>query len=179
MSGWKKLYPECVSLCVYEHKYIYICNIFETYTMHIFTCLQSQTTPYFSLHNSLLNCGLELIGWWQSSHRMRGKSTLQQDSLAFLSYRIWLQQPCTFRPRTLWRFSSSSVHFSHSIMSDSLWPHGLQHARPPCPSPTPRACLNSCPLNRWCHPTISSSVVPFSSHLHLSQHQGLFKWVSS
>ena len=50
-------------------------------------------------------------------------------------------------------------------MSDSLWPHGLQHARPPCPSPTPRVYSNSCPLSRWCHPTISSSVVPFSSHL--------------
>ena len=48
-------------------------------------------------------------------------------------------------------------------MSDSLWPHGLQHARPLCPSPTPRACSNSCPLSWWCHPAISSSVVPFSS----------------
>ena len=50
-------------------------------------------------------------------------------------------------------------------MSDSLWPPGLQHARPPCPSPTPRVYSNSCPLNWWCHPTISSSVRPFSSHL--------------
>ena len=48
-------------------------------------------------------------------------------------------------------------------MSDSLWPHGLQHARPPCLSPTPRVYPNSCPLRRWCHPTISSSIVPFSS----------------
>ena len=50
----------------------------------------------------------------------------------------------------------------HSVMSDSLQPHGLQHARPSCPSPTPTACSNSCPLSGWCHPTISSSVVPFS-----------------
>ena len=55
-----------------------------------------------------------------------------------------------------------SVHFSLSVVSDSLWPHGLQHARPPCPSPTPRAYSNSCTLSQWCHPTISSSVVPFS-----------------
>ena len=55
--------------------------------------------------------------------------------------------------------------FSPSVMSDSLWPHGLQHARLPCRSSTPRACSNSCPSRRWCHPTISSSVVPFSSHL--------------
>ena len=58
----------------------------------------------------------------------------------------------------------SSVHFSHSVVSESLWPHGLQHSRPPCPSPTPRVYPNSsCPLSRWCHLTISSSVVLFSS----------------
>ena len=49
-----------------------------------------------------------------------------------------------------------------SVSYDSLQPHGLQHARPPCPSPTPRVYSNSCPLRQWCHPTISSSVVPFS-----------------
>jgi len=57
----------------------------------------------------------------------------------------------------------SSVQFSRSVMSDSLQPHELQHTRPPCPSPTPRVYPNSCPLSWWCHPTISSSVVPFSS----------------
>ena len=56
-----------------------------------------------------------------------------------------------------------SVQFSRSVMSDSLWPHELQHARPPCPSPIPRVHPNPCPLSWWCHPTISSSVVPFSS----------------
>ena len=56
----------------------------------------------------------------------------------------------------------SSVQFSHSVVSDSLWPNELQHGRPPSPSPTPRAYSNSCPSSRWCHPTISSSVVPFS-----------------
>ena len=54
-------------------------------------------------------------------------------------------------------------------MSDSLLPHGLQHARPPCPSPTPGACSNSCPLSQWCHPTISSSVSPFSIYLGETQ----------
>ena len=57
----------------------------------------------------------------------------------------------------------SSVQFSHSAMSDSLWPHGLQHARLPCPSPTSRALLNWCSSSQWCHPTILSSVIPFSS----------------
>ena len=64
-------------------------------------------------------------------------------------------------------------------MSNSLRPHELQHTRPPCPSITPRAYPNSCPLSWWCHPNISSSVVPFSSALNLSQHQGIFKWVNS
>ena len=59
--------------------------------------------------------------------------------------------------------NTSSALFSCSVMSDSLGPHGLQHARPACPSPTPGAYSDSCPSNRWCHPTISSSVVPFSS----------------
>ena len=57
----------------------------------------------------------------------------------------------------------SSIQFSHSVMSNSLRPHELQHARPPCSSPTPVACSNSCPSSQWCHPTISSSVIPFSS----------------
>ena len=54
---------------------------------------------------------------------------------------------------------------SHKVMSDSLRPIGWQHTRLPCPSPSPRACSNSCPLSQWCHPTVSSSVVPFSSCL--------------
>ena len=57
----------------------------------------------------------------------------------------------------------SSVQFSHSVVSNSLQPHGPQHARPPCPSPTPRVYSNSSPLSRWCHPTISSPVIPFFS----------------
>ena len=56
-----------------------------------------------------------------------------------------------------------SDQISHSVMSDSLWPHESQHARPPCPSPTPGVHSDSCPSSQWCHPTISSSVVPFSS----------------
>ena len=68
-----------------------------------------------------------------------------------------------------------SVQFSCSLVCDSLWPHGLQHARLPCPSPTPRAyCSNSCPHSQWCHPIISSSVVPISSHLQSCQASGSF-----
>ena len=71
----------------------------------------------------------------------------------------------------------SSIHhqFSCSVVSDSLWPHELQHARPPCPSPTPRVHPNPCPLSWWCHPTISSSVVPFSSCPQSSPASGYFQ----
>ena len=67
-----------------------------------------------------------------------------------------------------------SVQFSHSVVSDSLQPHGLQHARPPCPWPTPTACSNSCPSSQWCHPAISSSVIPFSSCLQSFPESGSF-----
>ena len=67
-----------------------------------------------------------------------------------------------------------SVQFTLSVMSDSLRPHGLQHARPPCLSPTHRVYSDSCPLSQWCHPTISSSVVPFSSRLQSFPASGSF-----
>ena len=69
--------------------------------------------------------------------------------------------------------------FSCSVVSSSLRPHESQHARPPCPSPTPGVYSNSCPSSRWCHPAISCSAVPFSSHPQSVQHQGLFQWVNS
>ena len=75
--------------------------------------------------------------------------------------------------------SPYSVHFSCSVMSDSLWPHGLQHIRLPCPSPSPGASSNSCPLCRECHPTISSLLSPSPLTFNLAQHQGLFQWVDS
>ena len=71
--------------------------------------------------------------------------------------------------RTVWRFLKKleielpSVQFSRSVVSDSLWPHESQHARPPCPSPSPGVHSNSHPSSQWCHPAISSSVAPFSS----------------
>ena len=96
-----------------------------------------------------------------------------------LIYMIYTNMPVKkHRERWCFRFISS-VQFSRSVVSDSLRPHELQHIRPPYPSPTPRVYPNSCPLSWWCHPTISSSVVPSPPVLNLSQHQGLFKWVSS
>ena len=76
--------------------------------------------------------------------------------------------------------SISSVQLSRSVVSDSLRPHESQHTRPPCPSLTPGVYSNSCPSSRWCHPAISSSVIPFSSCAPSpSQHQGLFQWINS
>ena len=72
------------------------------------------------------------------------------------------------------KFCVSFSQFSCSVMSDSLQPHGLQHARLPCPSSNPRAYSNSCPLSQWCNPTISS-VVPFSSHLQSFTASGSFQ----
>ena len=66
------------------------------------------------------------------------------------------------------------LFLSHSVMPDSLWLHGLQHTRFPCPSPSPGACSNSCPWSQWCHPTISSSVIPFSSCLQSFPSSGSF-----
>ena len=77
-----------------------------------------------------------------------------------------------------WKMNSlgqfSSVQFSHSVVSDSLRPHEPQPTRPPCPSPTPGVHLNPCPLSRWCHPTISSSVIPFCSLLQSFLASGSF-----
>ena len=77
---------------------------------------------------------------------------------------------------SFWLFVySMMLLFSHSVVPNSLRLHGLQHARPLCPSPTPRACSNSCQLSQWCHPTISSSVVPFSFCLQSFPASGSFQ----
>ena len=77
-------------------------------------------------------------------------------------------------PPASWGWHEDSVRFSRSVVSGSLWPHGLEHARLPCPSPTPGAYSNSCTSSWWCHATISSSVVPFSSHLQSFPASGSF-----
>ena len=74
-----------------------------------------------------------------------------------------------------WHFRETSVQFSRSVMSNSFWSRELQHAGPPCPSPTPGVHSNSCPFSQWCHPTISSSVIPFSSRLQSFPASGSFQ----
>ena len=86
-------------------------------------------------------------------HNLEQLQLLFTDVLAHIPWRNWYFVASS---------SFSSVQFSISVMSDSLWPHGLYHSRLPCPSPTLRVYSNSCPLSQWCHPIISSTVIPFS-----------------
>ena len=103
------------------------------------------------------------------------------------NFLLWMRQGgnYAFNIQALFLWSSfcqkdiSSVQFSHSVMSDSLRPHELQHASPPCPSPTPWVNPNLGPLSGWCQPAMSSSVAPSPPAPNTSQHQGLFQWVNS
>ena len=109
--------------------------------------------PFTILNQSFISCLVLTVAFWPAYRFLRK----QVRSGTLISLRIfhsllWSIQSKVFR----------SVHFSHLVMSNSLWPHGLQHTRPPCPSPTPGVYSNSCLSSQWCHPTISSSVVPFS-----------------
>ena len=85
-----------------------------------------------------------------------------------------LSESLYIKKKILYSTMFSSVQFSCSVMSNSLQPHEPQHARPPCPLPTPRVYPNPCPLFRWCHPTISSSIIPFSSCLQSFPASGSF-----
>ena len=114
-------------------------------------------------------CHLILFHWTCSLHKTKSLHFLPGIFILKQKEEIELYSclhPC---------YPFSSVHFSHSVMSDSLRPHGLQHARLTHPLPTPRTCSDSCPLSRWCHPTISSSVIPFSSCLQSFPASGSFQ----
>ena len=106
-----------------------------------------------NLENSSVARGLERVSFHSNPKERQSQRILK------------LLQNCTHL---------SSVQFRPSVMSDSLQPHESQHARPPCPSTTPVAYSNPCPSSRWCHPTISSSVIPFSSHLQFFPASGSF-----
>ena len=99
---------------------------------------------------------------WTAARQASLSFTVSWSLLKLMSIELVIPSPSSPKARVT---IFSSVQFSCSVMSNYLWPHGLQHARLSCPSPTPRVYSNSCPLSWWCHPTISSSVVPFSSHL--------------
>ena len=124
---------------------------------------------------SLTRCNLWI--WFINSLAFPTKSFLTFLSCHPHSVKIMISETEFRRGSIIYQIVS--VQFSRSVVSDFLQPHRLQHARPPCLSPTPRACSNSCPLSRWSHPTNSSSVVPFFSCLQSFPASGSFPWVSS
>ena len=132
---------------------------------HVWVASQLWNCPLweFSLRNKKISNGLKHFSCrWTYPNWCKEWSKSER-----LSFSEGYPQCCS-------NYKLSSVQFSHSVVSNSLQPHGLQHARLPCPSPTPRAYSNSCPLSRWCHATISSSIVPFSSHLQSFPASGYF-----
>ena len=108
---------------------------------------------------------------WTAARQASLSFTVSWSLLKLMSIELVIPSPSSPKARVT---IFSSVQFSCSVMSNYLWPHGLQHARLSCPSPTPRVYSNSCPLSWWCHPTISSSVVPFS-HLQSFPASGSFQ----
>ena len=123
-------------LCSFINSFIHSSHVYGGSTIHVADTESSQPWLW------------ECRGKWDRCKSIEGKMMIQLSSQGDDSYH---------------RVILSSVQFSHSAISDSLQPHELQHARPPGPSPTPGVHPNPCPLSQWCHPTISSSVVPFSS----------------
>ena len=113
---------------------------------------------------------------WEESFRGEADTEPWQAMRGRLLSRAWSPPNPTITscPKGLF-LCFASVQFNHSVVSNSLQPHGLQHARPPCPSPTARVYSNACPLSRWCHPTIPSSVIPFFSRLQSFPASGSFE----
>ena len=118
---------------------------------------------------------------WETQMMRSYHTACQQHWNCVFSPMIWgRRQEERTGPRSFYSLINlfSSVQFSHSVVSDSLQTQELQHARPPCPSPTPGVYPNSCPLSWWCHPS-HLLLSPSPPALNLSQHQSLFQWVSS
>ena len=122
---------------------------------------------------------LRMLVWGQlisiALEKLRSGQPVRPDDVLCTTPQTGAKAPLARTPPgpLVWSYFNS-VQFSCSFMSYSLWPHGLQHARLPCPSLTPRACWSSYPSSRWCHPTILSSVIPFSSSLQSFSASGSF-----
>ena len=164
---YKSLLAYKVQVClVFTKMRSYYAYYFETGFSHLkisetsFQIYRELSHSFKLLHNTLQHKSIPVYS--TIFHCIDGEVVfLFSNSIRyFQSLSLLGKTPCFIN----WHLpGSTAVQFSCSVMFDSLWPHGLQHTRPPCPSLTPRIYSNSCPLNWWCHPTISSSVVPFSS----------------
>ena len=127
--------------------------------------------PAWSRHtagkpNKTQICAFHPLSWRPESWRKSRYGASEDSACILTAGSSLLSCPISFPSRT-WKTpticsTASYLLFSRSLISDSLWLHGLQHSRLPCPSLSPRVCSNSRPLSRWCHPTILSSVIPFS-----------------
>ena len=128
-----------------------------------------------------LNDWTELNWWWYIGSSMLLQVAVSHPFLWLIIITLYIRIPHLYSFICWWTqiASMSSVQFSRSVVSNSLRPHESQHARPPCPSLTPGVHPNPCPSSRWCHPTSHTLLSPSPPALNLSQHQGLFKWVSS
>ena len=143
------------------HKGAFICLFYLIQLRHSvvsdFCDPMDCSTPGFPVHHQLPELAQTHVHWVsdaiQSSHPLSSPSPPAFNLSQHQSLFQWVSSSHQF----------SSVQFSRSVVSDSLWPHEPQHTRPLCPSPTPRVHPNPCPSSWWCHPTISSSVIPFSS----------------
>ena len=147
------------------------------------------------IQQMLVICSLVPLPFWKSICTSEGLSShttkaYHEEFWALPLLAMWSEHNCTvvwpfFGIVLLWDWNENwpfpvmSVQLSHSVMSNSLRPHELQHTRPPCPSRTPGVHSDSRPLSQWCHPAISSSASPSPPAPNPSQHQSLFRWVNS
>ena len=139
----------------------------------------SHFTPKVRFFTRALKALLELAPFFISLTSLPSPSRHLAPLTLFLAV-LWTHRAHSHLRVCLKHWLSYLIQFSSVAQSClTLWSHGSQHTRPPCPSPTPGVYSDSCLLSRWCHPTISSSVVPFSSCLQSFLASGLFKWVSS
>ena len=145
-------------------------NLFLRKNSWFWWCFSSSPQPDFHLEKLQMDTQARLVQC-VSIHPPSGSTSCNR--FASLIWFEWLERMLP----ALWHFSS--VQFSCSVVSDSLQPHESQHTRPPCPSPIPGVHSNSHPSSRWCHPAISSSVIPSPPAPNPSQHQSLFQWVNS
>ena len=117
---------------------------------------------------AMLFLGPAHLDWWKTCSRRKKNYSPFSDTYWWVWNRDWFFKKHIFiirkislKKKRTFQSCREVSQFSCSVMSNLLWPHGMQHARPACPSPTPGVCSNPCPSSRWCHPAISSSVVPF------------------
>ena len=123
---------------------------------HPVSCIEHRLAFFFFQFNLVWS---SLFLDWFLSQQWNCLNLVHLYSFYFLLTVIWISIDISFLILLTFYCLLFELQFSHSVVSNSLRPHGLQHARPPCRSPTPRVYSNSCPLSRWCHPTISSSVL--------------------